>query len=170
MDVIKIIDLTQQYVQSLFNYKDGNLYWKKINVKNQVKIGDHAGHLNNRYYVIKINSKNYKLHQIIFLYHYGYIPKEIDHIDNDPLNNQIENLREVTHYQNMMNQKSTKNTSSIYKGVSWRKQNRKWVVQIQFNGKKKYLGLFTNEIDAALAYNIKAIECFGKYAWLNKLL
>lgn len=64
------------------------------------------------------------------------------------------------------NRKSNKNSSSKYKGVSLRK-NGKWLCQIQLNGKKTHIGLFSNENDAAIAYNKKAIQLFGKNATLN---
>jgi hypothetical protein len=54
-------EITQEYVKSLFNYRNGFLYWKKINVKNQVKINDQAGSLDKTtgYYRIRINGKLY---------------------------------------------------------------------------------------------------------------
>ena len=162
-------ELTQELVRNLFEYKDGFLYWK---VKRQkIQIGKKAGSFNksNEYYNIKINNKNYLTHRIIFLYHYSYLPKYIDHIDRNKLNNNIENLRPVTLSQNQWNKKPRKNTSSIYKGVSWQKTANKWKSEIRINNKPQYLGLFINEIDAALAYNKKAIELFGEYAYLNKV-
>ena len=91
---------------------------------NKVKSGDIAGSLNktNKYYQIRLNYKNYLVHRLIFLYHHNYLPKVIDHIDRNKLNNKIENLREVTHSQNLMNCKSYKNSSSKYKGVTWIKK------------------------------------------------
>jgi len=66
---------------------------------------------------------------LIFLYHHGYLPKFVDHIDGNKKNNRIENLREATKSQNAMNQKvSTRNTSGI-KGVMWHKRDKKWFVQ-----------------------------------------
>ena len=162
--------LTQELVKSLFNYRDGILYWKKIDVKNQVKIGDKAGTLNDgRYYRTKINIGLHYNHRIIFLYHHGYLPKQIDHIDQNKLNNKIENLREATHSQNGMNRKSCKNTSSKYKGVSWIKCDNMWIAQIGMNNKLEYIDRFKSEIEAALAYNKCAIKLFGGYANLNKI-
>lgn len=161
--------LTQEYVQSLFDYHNGDLYWK---VKRQrIKIGDKAGTLNKQThrYQIGINYKYYQTHQLIYLYHYGYIPKEIDHIDNNHLNNNIKNLRPVTRSQNNMNRIKLRNTSSKFKGVCWNKQLNKWEVGIKINNKKKYLGLFKSETDAAIAYNNAAIELFGEYANLNEV-
>ena len=162
-------ELTQQVIKNLFEYKDGNLYWK-VQKNSRALIGSKAGSLkNNGYYSITIDSKLYRNHRLIYLYHYGYLPKFIDHIDNDPLNNNIENLRETTRSQNLMNQKPRKNKSSKYKGVSWYKRDKIWQAQIKINKKQIHLGRFKLEKDAALAYNKAAIELFGEFACLNNL-
>ena len=59
--------------------------------------------------------------------------------------------------------------SSKFKGVSWFKRTEKWKAQIQYRKKVIHLGYFKDEIDAAKAYNAKAIELFGEYACLNKI-
>lgn len=162
-------ELTQELVRNLFTYKDGFLYWKVYRT-NSVKIGDKAGTLNNiGYYRIKINNKIYLSHRLIFLYHHGYLPKYIDHIDSNKLNNNISNLREVTCSQNGMNRKSNKNSSSKYKGVCWHKQTQKWCTHIAINGKDKHIGYFISETEAALAYNDAAIKYFDEYAKLNEV-
>lgn len=167
---IKNYKLTQEDIKSLFNYNAGNLYWK-INLKNNcIKIGDKAGTLyNNGYYNITINGKRYGLHRLIFLYHYNYLPKQIDHIDRNKLNNKIENLREVTSSQNSMNRKPNKNCSSKYKGVCWDKRANKWKAYITIDNKINHLGYFINEIDAAISYNVIAKKYFGEYIYLNEI-
>lgn len=90
-----------------------------------------------------------------------------DHIDNNKLNNQKENLRIVTHSQNGMNRKNTKHSTSIFKGVSWDKKRDKWKVGITKNSKRCGLGYFKREEDAGKAYDRKAIELFGEFARLN---
>lgn len=165
--IVTMQKLTQEYVQSLFDYKDGNLYWKVNRGRNYI-IENKAGTLRpDGYYQIGIDGKINRLHRLIFLYHYGYLPKYIDHINNDQSNNKIENLREVTASQNNMNMKKRKNSISKYKGISWDKQNNKWKSGIKINGKQIYLGRFDNETDAAKAYNKKAIEIFGEFGKLN---
>ena len=161
-------EITQEYIRELFEYKDGNLYWK---IRRQgIRKDKKAGHLRkDGYSQIKINNKPYKTHWLIFLYHYGYLPKIVDHVDRNPSNNKIENLREATKSQNCMNRKPYKNFSSKYKGVSWHELSNKWMSNITINYKHIHLGSFTNEIDAALAYNNAAIKYFGEYAYLNKI-
>jgi hypothetical protein len=77
----------------------------------------------------------------------------VDHINNNRLDNRVENLRIVTQRENA-NKKHIKSTSK-YTGVHWQEDNKKWRASIIINGKKYYLGLFTNEYDAHLAYQNK---------------
>lgn len=130
--------ISQTELKNLLQYKDGNLYWK-VHRKNHLKIGDEAGSLHpTGYKQIGINGKYYKFHRIVYFMFYGYLPKYIDHIDNNPLNNQIENLREATIGQNKQNSKLQKNNTSGIKGVSWDKKSKKWRVNVS----KKYFGLY----------------------------
>lgn len=97
-------DLTQDLLKELFSYRDGDLYWKKS--RSGIKIGCSAGTIDDRgYRVIKINGKSYKGHRLMFLYHHGYLPEFLDHVDGDPLNNDIDNLREATKQENGRNRK-----------------------------------------------------------------
>ena len=91
--------------------------------------------------------------------------KEVDHIDGDPANNQTYNLRALTHRQNIYNNRSHKDSTSVYKGVS--KRGNRWRAQIAKNGKKMMLGNFPVERWAAYAYDIAAKDLFGEYAHLN---
>lgn len=90
----------------------------------------------------------------------------IDHISGDKLDNRRNNLRLCTNQQNQFNSKS-KGGKSKYKGVY--KYKNKWAAQITRDYKKNFLGYYDNEIDAAKAYNKKAIELFGEFAYLNDI-
>jgi hypothetical protein len=94
-----------------------------------------------------------------------------DHKDHNGLNNRKGNLRLCTQAQNVRNRRPNKSSSSRYKGVTREKRRekstRKWRAQIRFNGKLRHLGIFRNEIDAAVAYDRRAAELFGEFAWLN---
>ena len=171
-DNIAVEGITQDLVRELFDYRDGALYWKVIK-SHRIKIGDLAGwDRKDRYQEISINCKIHEAHRLIFLYHHGYLPEFIDHIDRNILNNTISNLREATRAQNRMNTEKCKSKkgppmSSQFKGVSWDKSREKWMSYIYIDYKRKHLGRFDSEIDAALAYNKTAIELFGEFACLN---
>lgn len=96
--------------------------------------------------------------------HHGYIPKYIDHIDRNPLNNDIDNLRECSQSQNLCNKSSGK---SKYKGVFFDKQTGKWRSKIKKNKISYCLGRHSNEKDAAMAYDKAAKKLHGEFAYLN---
>ncbi len=111
------------------------------------------------YYYVSLykdcKEKKFKIHRLIAL-HFIDNPENhpyVDHIDRNPKNNQIENLRWVTRIQNQRNKTKVKNASSKYNGVSWSKKAKKYLVQIMVDKKHIYLGLFVNEEDAAKKYN-----------------
>ena len=95
-----------------------------------------------------------------------YDGKQADHIDGDGLNNQRSNLRKCTLHQNRLNRRPQSGVSK-YKGVNWHRVSQKWRAKIKKNRKDYYLGLFSNEIDAAKAYDRKAKELHGEFARLN---
>ncbi len=97
-----------------------------------------------------------------------------DHINHDTLNNQKSNLRICSPSENARNRGSQsvqkkKKCASQYKGVCRSTQINKWQSQIQCNKKHIHIGTFTNEEDAARAYNDKATELFGEFAVLNEI-
>ena len=96
----------------------------------------------------------------------GYWPNYLDHINHNRLDNRIENLRECSHLQNLMNVPKRARNKSGYKGVSWH-QNNCWVAHITLYKKNIYLGSFVNIIDAAKAYDVAATKHFGEFAYRN---
>lgn len=92
---------------------------------------------------------------------------EIDHINGDPLDNRIENLRVVEHQQNLFNSPKPKNNTSGFKGVEYLKNRQKYRARIGINKKKLHLGYFDDPIEAAKAYDKAALKLYGKYARLN---
>lgn len=92
---------------------------------------------------------------------------EVDHIDSDGLNNARNNLRVVTHRQNIMGKKKHKNTASKYRGVIWNKSRNRWNAQIKVNYKGIYLGSSKIQEEAAKMYDIASIKYFGIYGKTN---
>jgi hypothetical protein len=93
----------------------------------------------------------------------------VDHINNIRHDNRISNLRIVSATVNVHNRIKKQNCSSKYIGVSLCKKTNKWLSNINFNSKQIYIGKFEFEIDAAKAYNDKAIELYKENANLNKI-
>ena len=89
----------------------------------------------------------------------------IDHIDTNPLNNKKNNLRMCNNTENCRNTGVGKNNMWGYKGV--KKRGNRWGSRIMVDRKELWLGTFGNKEDAAMAYNVAAIEHFGKFANLN---
>jgi len=95
--------------------------------------------------------------------------KEVDHRNHNTLDNQRENLRICTRSQNMGNVRKQTDRSSRFKGVSWYKRYQKWHVSICKDYNQQSLGYFTDEENAARAYNKAALEHFGEFAYLNEV-
>jgi len=94
----------------------------------------------------------------------------IKYKDNNPLNLKKQNLEAITHQKSHFKQKIPKNNTSGYKGVSWKKEAKKYEVSIKVEGKKKHLGYEGDVHSAALMYNEAAIKYYGQdYAFLNKI-
>ena len=91
----------------------------------------------------------------------------VDHANRNPLDNRRSNLRIATVSENMANKVSYKGASQ-YKGVSTDPNNDEyWTAKIQFKGSGIFLGSFFNEVNAAYAYDQKAIELYGEFALTN---
>ena len=92
----------------------------------------------------------------------------IDHANSDGLDNRRSNLRPATNSQNGANRRKFRPTSSIFKGVTYKKKEKFFAVRLRLNDKIIYGGGFQSEIHAAQKYNELAIKYFGKFARLNE--
>lgn len=155
--------LTQSYVKSRFHYSDGKIYHKKKTSNerdskrwNSRFSGKEAGCKDKNGYIILcliINGKqkNFKAHRIIYLMHYGFIPEFIDHIDQNPSNNEISNLRSSNNPQNQRNRKIGKNNTSGCIGVSYYPRLEKFRSSIHSYGNYHNLGFFCDFFQAVCA-------------------
>lgn len=156
--------ITQQRLHELFDYRNGHLYWKVARTRG-VQAGDQAGSINGCGYIaIGISGQKHLAHRLIFLWHHGFCPQYIDHIDRNRSNNQISNLRSATSSQNQANVVSNSRSTSGVMGVSWDKRKKKWRSQIRVHGKALYLGLFPNIDDAKIAYTTAKQTYFGEFS------
>lgn len=124
---------------------------------------------NDKYYAYaKIGTKCVGLHRLIMGIDNPEI--EVDHINRDTLDNRVENLRICSRSENQRNKaKANIDCTSIYKGVHFSKNSKKWVAHISLNGIQTKLGEFNDEISAARAYNKAAPLYHGEFARLNEL-
>ena len=157
-------ELDSKLLHELFEYRDGSLFRKKT-ISSRAKISQEVGCLNDRgYKIVSVNGKLQKVHRLIFLMHHDWLPKEIDHIDNNKINNKIENLRAANRLENLSNLTiSAKNTSGV-KNVTWDKNRKKWHVQIHKNNKNLHFGRFDKLEEAkAIAFQNRVNLC-GEFA------
>lgn len=154
--------LTQSELKSQLNYDpDTGIFTWLVSKGRKAKINDIAGYKRvDGYNVIRLNSKDYLAHRLAWLYVNGEFPKEsIDHINGNPSDNRIINLRNLSHRENMQNQRNARvGTTSGVLGVHWHKGNNKWCAQIKANGKQMHIGYFSDKNEAHNAYLTKKRE------------
>lgn len=125
----------------------------------------HTWHISYYGYVAThVNGIAVTLHKLIMNTPTGM---DTDHVNGNKLDNTKFNLRICTRSQNNCNQKPQIGRTSQYKGVCWFKWTSKWRAYIMINKKRIHLGYFKNEEEAAIAYNVAAVELYGEYARLN---
>jgi hypothetical protein len=139
--------ITQELVCSLFEYRDGKLFWKAR--KNGRTVGKEAGSVSpsHGYRQIHIHYKHYLTHRIVYLMFKGYLPKFLDHIDGDSSNNKIENLREATAKQNQRNKGIDCRNKTGVKNVS--KRGNKYRVSFTHEGSHIHVGCYDTVHEAA---------------------
>jgi len=160
--------LTQEILRENFRYEPetGLLFWikrlQRRNLSKPISSKNPKGYIQ---VCTKLSgkSKTYDIHRLIWIYVYGSIPNQIDHINGIRDDNRLCNLREVTHQQNMMNQ-AKRSSNKTYKGIYLSSNKKKWVAEICFNYKRKYLGTFDTPEQASEVYNNAAKEIFKEFA------
>ena len=154
--------ISQEQVRELLDYRDGALYWRK-KIASKIIVGTRAG-----YHCtgagtrrsIRLYSRTYYEHRIIWLWHYGEVPQFLDHVNTDPADNRIENLRGCSQSQNNANTHTS--CSAGLKGVYF--HHGGWRAKINAGGKTHYLGSYASPELASDAYMVAATRHFGEFA------
>ena len=143
-----------------YDPETGKLTWKMLH--NTLRIGEEAKSLDVYGYVqVRVSGTTVKGHRLAWLIHYGeWPPCPLDHINGNPSDNRIENLRLCTDKQNSGNQRPRRD--SMPKGVTLLKGGR-----FQATCAQKYLGLFQDAESAGRAYDAAAIREYGSFACTN---
>ena len=159
---------TQQILSS-WKLNDGIIVWNR-NAKGGKKIGDAVGFSTrksghkNIFLTIDKKFKGFVYARVVWLLHYGEWPnKEIDHIDCNPQNDKIENLRLATRFQNCHNTRFGR-TKKAFKGTFQDKRNGKWHCQIQAFGRVYGRYGFKTQEQAYEARQKLATELHGTFA------
>ena len=155
-------ELTYERLRKLLVYNpETGKFYNRVRRGSQ-QAGTEAGCINSRGYLqISTNKKIYLAHRLAWLYVYGYMPENyLDHIDRDPNNNRIENLREVSHSCNLRNCDNRADNTSGVKGVRWVRPIGKWVATITADQRRIWLGQYADYADAACA-RLAAEQCLS---------
>lgn len=154
-----------EYIKECLIYDSvsGDLTWKKRPLEHfsSLKRRDHwndrfsgklAGHIVPLgYRRIKFSGVHVLAHRIIWLLEKGDWPPDhlvVDHIDRNPRNNKIENLRLASCSQNIYNSKLNKRSKSGFKNVKFNKRDGKWWATISANRHQRLLGRFSSKEEA----------------------
>lgn len=152
-------------IRDLLDYDQltGVFRWKNPRSP-RVHRGDVAGSLRaDGYYKIQILGRECLAHRAAWLWFYGEWPRgELDHINRDPMDNRIANLREATRSQNMGNTRRSLNNSTGFKGVS--RDVYGFRARIKVGDKTVYLGCFATPEAAHQAYSDAATKHRNEFA------
>lgn len=111
-------------------------------------------------WIVGVDGTKYLASRVLYLMANGVDPDErtVDHKDQNPLNNNVWNLRIADEVLQNNNQKQKSNNTSGATGVSWDKTRGKWLVLLSYGGRYRSLGRYTCLIEAARVWNDKVIE------------
>ena len=113
-----------------------------------------------------VSGRTYRAHRVVWAIHHGEWPtKSIDHINRVASDNRIANLREASGSQNQWNTPGRRGASK-FKGV-YRNKSGRWYAQIAISGTVRHIGVYSDEVEAARAYDAVARRERKEFAGLN---
>jgi hypothetical protein len=114
---------------------------------------------------VKVEGRQHIVHRLAWLLHYGTWPiNELDHINGDPSDNRIVNLREATKAQNGWNRGPMAKNKLGVKGISYVAKHKFYIAQMTVNSKKIYIGSFKSLDEAKAAYEKASKLYHGEFA------
>lgn len=113
-------------------------------------VGSVVGHIDSRgYMTLLIDGKAYRAHRLAWLYVHGVLVDEIDHRNRIKTDFRIDNLRHVTHCENMQNAVTGPKSRTGVRGVAHHPVTGKFAAYISRNRKKRWLGVYATVEEAA---------------------
>lgn len=147
-----------------FDYRnDGKLIWK---VDRRIKCkGKEAGNTRaDGYVAVRLGQQRLLAHRIIFAMWHGYMPEVIDHIDGNPNNNRIENLRAADNSKNQQNRRLDSRSKVGFKNVSYFKRDKNYMVRMKIDGRVRTIGYYKDLELADLVATMAREKYFGQFA------
>lgn len=169
MERIKPIPIPQMRERLSYDPETGIFTW--IASKYPSRIGKKAGYSSRGYIGIWLDDVRYSAHRLAWAFvHNKQPPQQIDHINGNPSDNRIANLRPATYADNLSNCLPTKPNKSGYRGVRFKNAGspKPWKAEIRKHGKAYHIGCFETAEEAGLAYEVMAERLHGQFAFHNR--
>lgn len=158
--------ISPEQVREIFNYDPitGVLTWAKNTGKKRL-IGCAAGSVHHGYLRIRVFGSDYYAQRLAWAHYYGVWPSyNIEHADDDGVNNSIVNLRDATQRDNTAKKRKW-NNKALPKGVGYR--YGRFFAYICPSGEFRHLGTFDTEEEASTAYQVAAVRVYGQFARID---
>lgn len=158
-------------IRAMLNFRDK----RHMNAWNARFAGTLAGKVERvkgepRRIVVKIWDRKHGAHRVIWQMINGPIEEGlmIDHVDGDPTNNRLENLRLATNSQNQLNRRRKVNATHDLKGISFEQGRKKpWKAGLRIDGKTHFIGRYATKEEAHEAYCALSLKLFKEFARFN---
>lgn len=155
--------ITQERLRELFDYRADGALIKKVRRRGN-RVGAALGSPSARYVNAVVDGRLYLLHRLVFLFHHGFWPETVDHINRDTMDNRIENLRAATTAENARNRKVDRRNKTGVKNIRRDPRTGRFRVVMQIDGKQRSLGTFDTIEDAAQRATDLRNQLFGAFA------
>lgn len=152
------------YLHDYFEYRDdGTLVWK-VDRRLKTKGKEAGARRPDGYVCIRLGKQRWLAHRIIFAMWHGHLPEVIDHIDGDPSNNRIENLREADGSKNQQNRKIDSRNKVGVKNVYWHARDKNYGVRMKVGGRVLTVAYCKDLELADLVATMAREKYFGEFA------